>query len=24
LAAIAGKVSPDTRTHIDHALVTVK
>ena len=24
LAAIAGQVSPDTRTHIDHALVTVK
>jgi PAS domain S-box-containing protein len=24
LAAIAGKVSPDTRTRIDHALVTVK
>lgn len=24
LTAIAGKVSPDTRTHIDHALVTVK
>jgi PAS domain S-box-containing protein len=24
LAAIAGNVSPDTRTHIDHALVTVK
>jgi PAS domain S-box-containing protein len=24
LAAIAGKVSSDTRTHIDHALVTVK
>ena len=24
LAAIAGKVSPDTRTHIDHALVSVK
>jgi PAS domain S-box-containing protein len=24
LATIAGKVSPDTRTHIDHALITVK
>lgn len=24
LAAIAGKVSPDTRNHIDHALVSVK
>ena len=24
LAAIAGKVSPDIRTYIDHALVTVK
>jgi PAS domain S-box-containing protein len=24
LAAIAGQVSPDTRSHIDHALVTVK
>ncbi|MGA9361457.1 MAG: PAS and ANTAR domain-containing protein [Mycobacterium sp.] len=24
LAAIAGQVSPDTRTHIDHALITVK
>jgi len=24
LAAIAGKVSVDTRTHIDHTLVTLK